>query len=138
MLTGAVLGGLFFGMDVGIWNASLDYTPAANATFMTNTAPLWVGLFSLFVLKEKLPRLFWPGMVLALGGAALMVFSNGGNVAVRQGDLKAVRHGQSPWELYDLKADPVELSNLADQQPEKTQELVQLWERWIGECKQQP
>jgi len=49
--------------------------------------------------------------------------------AVRQGDLKAIRAGKS-WELYDLRSDPTETNNLAEEHPEKTRELVEMWERW--------
>jgi arylsulfatase A-like enzyme len=49
--------------------------------------------------------------------------------AIRQGDLKAIRAGKS-WELYDLKADPAETTNVAEQHPEKTRELAEMWEQW--------
>ena len=50
---------------------------------------------------------------------------------------KALRHGDwkittieedGPWELYNLSLDRGETNNLADQNPEKLQELVSLWE----------
>ena len=49
--------------------------------------------------------------------------------AVRQGDLKVIRAGKK-WELYDLKADPTETNDLANEMPEKTSELAEMWEKW--------
>ena len=57
--------------------------------------------------------------------------------AVRQGDLKVVRAGKA-WELYNLKADPTEMHNLARERPEKTAELAQMWEAWRDNCKIKP
>ncbi|MEM8912535.1 MAG: arylsulfatase [Planctomycetota bacterium] len=58
--------------------------------------------------------------------------------AVRQGNLKAVRQGKSPWELYDIQTDPTEMNDLADQQPSKVAELAAMWESWQQECKTRP
>ena len=58
--------------------------------------------------------------------------------AVRQGNLKAVRQGKAAWELYDLKADPSEVNNLAKTLPEKTSELAAKWEAWRKECQKRP
>ena len=57
--------------------------------------------------------------------------------AVRQGDLKVVRAGKV-CELYNLRADPTEVNNLAEQMPEKTAELSKMWEDWNEECKNRP
>jgi len=54
-----------------------------------------------------------------------------GNRGVRDGDLKLVWVGvRGVWELYDLKTDPVELHNIAEEQPDAVQRLSAAWETW--------
>lgn len=68
--------------------------------------------------------------------------------ALRKGDWKVVYLPKSPdglpysrenplpadWELYNLKADPGETTNLAARDPEKLRELVADWERYAREA----
>src|SRR3954447_17462695 len=68
-----LLAGMFFAGDLAIWNTSLEYTSAANSTLLGNTSTLWVSLWALLVLHERLRGPFWVGMALARGGAALIV-----------------------------------------------------------------
>jgi arylsulfatase A-like enzyme len=49
--------------------------------------------------------------------------------AIRIGDWKLVAAAGDPWELYDLKTDRAEQSNLASRMPEKARELEQAWQR---------
>ena len=54
-----------------------------------------------------------------------------GNAAVRVGDWKLVlRRSNGTWELYDLKADRTEMNNLASTQPERVQQMTNLWNTW--------
>jgi arylsulfatase len=56
-----------------------------------------------------------------------------GNRAIRAGDWKLVAARGDPWELYDLRTDRAEANNLAAQQPDKVQELEQLWNHQLEE-----
>jgi drug/metabolite transporter (DMT)-like permease len=71
-----IIGGIFTACDFALWNSSLKYTTAANATLLGNTAPLWVALIALFIFREKLRGVFWFGLAIALTGAALVMGSD--------------------------------------------------------------
>ena len=68
-----VLGGLFTAGDFALWNTSVNYTTAANATLLGNTAPLWVALGAWLLFRERLSTRFWLGLGLALAGATLIL-----------------------------------------------------------------
>jgi drug/metabolite transporter (DMT)-like permease len=68
-----IAGGIFSGLDLGIWTIALGYTTAANATILGNTAPLWVALGAMLFFREQLMKRFWVGMLLAMAGAALII-----------------------------------------------------------------
>ncbi|MCB0044570.1 MAG: DMT family transporter [Caldilineaceae bacterium] len=69
----ALAAGIFFGSDLIFWNTGILISGAANPTLMANTAPVWVGLGAMLIFKEKLGVLFWTGLAIALGGAALIL-----------------------------------------------------------------
>ena len=68
-----LLAGAFTACDLGLWTTALDYTTVSNATLLGNTSPLWVALGTWLVFRQKLPRPFWLGLLLALTGAALIL-----------------------------------------------------------------
>ena len=54
-----------------------------------------------------------------------------GNRAMRDGKWKLVSKGATgPWELYDIKADRTELTNLAPKQPKRLKRMASQWESW--------
>ena len=66
-------GGIFFAGDVGLWNVAVMHTSAGNATFLSNIAPLFVGLFT-WILTRKLPAVrFWTALLVSLAGSCLIV-----------------------------------------------------------------
>lgn len=89
-----LLGGFFTAFDLAFWNSSVLYTTASNATLLGNTAPIWVALVTIFIFRHRLPKGFWLGLTLALGGAVL-VLGNDFFVHPRMGlgDLMAITAG---------------------------------------------
>jgi drug/metabolite transporter (DMT)-like permease len=69
----AALSGLLFAGDLAAWNTSILMTSAANSTLLANTSPLWVGLGALLLFRERLRGMFWGGLLLAMGGAAVIL-----------------------------------------------------------------
>src|ERR1700740_1344739 len=57
----AILAGFFFAGGVGGWGISLLKISATVSTLLANLAPLWVGLFTFFILKKNVGRSFWIG-----------------------------------------------------------------------------
>lgn len=88
--------GLFFALDLALWNTSLFMTSAATSTLLGNDAPIVVGLGALLLFHERLRREYWAGLTLALVGMAIiagrevLAHSNGG-----LGDLLAAAAGVS-------------------------------------------
>lgn len=64
----AALGGVFFALDLALFNSAVLTTSAANATLLGNNSPLMVGLGSWIVFRHRPERRFWLGLVLALIG----------------------------------------------------------------------
>jgi drug/metabolite transporter (DMT)-like permease len=69
----AVLGGLFFAGDLAFWASGVVLSGATNPTLLLNTAPLWVGLGTLFLFRERLSLTFWLGLVVAMSGALVVL-----------------------------------------------------------------
>ncbi len=69
----AVLGGLFFAADLGLWATGVVLSGATNPTLLANTAPLWVGLGTLILFRQRLKAKFWAGLLLATTGAVVIL-----------------------------------------------------------------
>jgi len=66
-------GGIFFAADIALWNTSILYTTAATATLLANNAPLWVGLASCLLFRERLSGSYWLGLAVAMAGTVWLV-----------------------------------------------------------------
>ncbi|MEW6716685.1 MAG: DMT family transporter [Chloroflexota bacterium] len=69
----ALLGGLFFAIDMAFWSTGVMLSGATNPTLLANTAPLWVGLGALLLFKERLTARFWLGLGMAMLGSVFIL-----------------------------------------------------------------
>jgi drug/metabolite transporter (DMT)-like permease len=69
----AIGAGIFFSLDLALWNTSIFMTSVANATLLGNDAPIIVGLAALLLLRERLGLAYWLGLAIALSGMTLIV-----------------------------------------------------------------
>jgi len=70
------LTGVYFAADMGIWHLSLHYTTVANATLLSNFAPIFIALWMWIAHRARFARIFIIGMVIALVGAVMLVGPN--------------------------------------------------------------
>ncbi len=87
----AMLSGLFLALHFATWISSLDYTAVANSVVLVNTIPLWVGLLTPLILKDRIKPATVVSIILSVLGGAIIGFGDfaaGGNAL--QGDLLAV------------------------------------------------
>jgi len=68
----AILGGVCFGLDLMLYYLALVRTTVANATLLSNCAPVFVAIAAWLIFGERFGWLFVAGLVLAIGGAATL------------------------------------------------------------------
>lgn len=89
----AVVAGVFFTLDLDVWNTAVFMTNSASVTLFANDAPVIVGLEALLLFHERLQRPSWIGLALALVGIVVI----GGDVLTPSrlgaGDILALLSG---------------------------------------------
>jgi len=80
-----------------------------------------------------------------LGRTDALYFDHHLNGAIRDGQWKLVRYGDSgrnaklhPWQLYDMENDRSEQNDLAKKYPDKIKELAAKWEKWAVRARVKP
>lgn len=76
MLGIIALGGLFFALDLALYNTSILKTSAANATLLGNNTPIVVGLLSWIIFRKRPAAAFWLGLALAISGTLVVLWSD--------------------------------------------------------------
>jgi len=64
----AFAGGVFFALDIALWNTSVMHTGAAVAAILGNNTPVFVGILTWLVLRRPPRASFWLGLSLAFVG----------------------------------------------------------------------
>ena len=72
----ALLAGFMLAIHFASWITSLEFTSVASSVVLVTTTPLWVALFSPFLLGEKTTWLAILGMVIALIGGIVIALSD--------------------------------------------------------------
>ena len=86
--------GIVFGSDIAVWNMSIHYSNATQATLLTNLSPVWVGIGSFLFLPDKPSARFWIGTVIAISGLVVLIgFDTFANMKFDKGFLLAVLSG---------------------------------------------
>jgi len=87
----ALLSGLFLGLHFATWISSLEYTSVASSVVFVSTSPIFVGLASHFLLRERVSPKMFVGIAVAVLGGMIIGYGDFG-LGVRElfGDLLAI------------------------------------------------
>jgi drug/metabolite transporter (DMT)-like permease len=69
-------GGVFFALDLALWNTAVLSTQAAVASILGNNTPIFVGILSWLILRRRPQASFWSGLMLSLTGCVLIMSAN--------------------------------------------------------------
>lgn len=70
------LSGLLLGLHFATWIASLSYTSVTSSVVLVTTNPIFVGLGSVYLLKEKVTKRLWLGTLVAFLGTVFVAFGS--------------------------------------------------------------
>lgn len=83
----AVAGGIFFALDLALWNSAVLRTQAAVASILGNNTPFFVGMMSWLVFHRRPRASFWIGLGLALAGCLMIIGAEFGRGHSAPGNL---------------------------------------------------
>lgn len=76
----AIAAGAFLALHFVLWFESLRHTTVASSVALVTTNPIFVGLFSVLLFRERPSRALWQGILLSVAGGILI---SSGDFAVR-------------------------------------------------------
>ena len=73
-----VLGGFFLSLHFSFWISSLKFTSVASSVVLVTTNPIFVGLFSYLLFREKQPPELILGIILSFSGSVILAIGDSG------------------------------------------------------------
>jgi drug/metabolite transporter (DMT)-like permease len=87
----ALAAGVAFFLDLALWHVAMHETSAANATLLVGgLSPIWVALFSFFVVGRRVGPLGWLGQLAGLSGALVLALARGARSGGGGGEAVAI------------------------------------------------
>ncbi len=74
----AALGGLFLSLHFIFWIASIKYTSIPSSVTLVATSPIFVGIFSYFILKERQNTAIAVSIIMSIAGSFILTSEDGG------------------------------------------------------------
>lgn len=84
----ALLSGLFLSLHFATWISSLNFTSVANSVVLVNTNPLWVGLLSPLIARERIAPIVLLSILISVIGCGIVGagdFATGGSALLGDG-----------------------------------------------------
>ncbi|GBC60507.1 EamA/RhaT family transporter [Desulfonema ishimotonii] len=75
-LTLTLLSGFFLAMHFATWISSLDYTSVTNSVVLVNTNPLWVGLLTPFLVRERMRMMAVVSILISVIGGVVIGYGD--------------------------------------------------------------
>lgn len=72
----ALISGIFLALHFATWITSLEFTSVTSSVVLVTTTPLWVALFSPFLIKESTGKSVIIGLTMALLGGFIVALSD--------------------------------------------------------------
>ncbi|MCY3779793.1 MAG: DMT family transporter [Chloroflexi bacterium] len=86
----AMAAGAMSGINIALMVASLEHISVLINQAFIATIPIWVAFFEVTLLKQKLGKLVWLGIALALAGGLMIAFATAGAPAIIPGGQPAL------------------------------------------------
>ncbi|TVT58995.1 MAG: DMT family transporter [Azoarcus sp. PHD] len=78
----AVAAGFFLALHFATWISSLEYTSVASSTALVTTNPLWIGIASFVLFRERPGLMMIGGIALSLAGSLFIFWSDSQSAGV--------------------------------------------------------